>query len=113
MALQALCDVILDTPHFSGGNTSFDAFHLDKGIITLDGEFMRGRVTSGMYRAMGLADTVATDLKDYAGKAIKLGRSVDFRLELERQIAENKASLFSNKEFVMEFTEFVTDLSFE
>jgi len=34
-------------------------------------------------------------------------------LELERQIAENKASLFSNKEFVMEFTEFVTDLSFE
>ena len=62
LSLQALSDVILDTPHFSGGNTSFDAFHLDKGIITLDGEFMRGRVTSGMYRAMGLADTVATDL---------------------------------------------------
>ncbi len=112
LALQALCDVILDTPHFSGGNTSFDAFHMDKSIITLDSEFMRGRVTSGMYKAMGLFDTVATDLKDYAGKAIKLGRSVDFRLELERQIAGNKASLFSNKEFVMEFTEFVTDLSF-
>ena len=113
LALQALCDVILDTPHFSGGNTSFDAFHLDKSIITLDSEFMRGRVTSGMYKAMGLVDIVAKDLRDYVGKATKLGMEVDYRLELESQIAGNKASLFCNKEFVLEFIKFVSDLSFE
>ena len=113
LSLQALSDVILDTPHFSGGNTSFDAFYLDKSIITLDSEFMRGRVTSGMYKAMGLADIVATDLEDYVGKATKLGKEIDYRLELETKIASNKVSLFCNKEFIMEFTKFVTGLSFD
>ena len=45
LALQSAADVILDTPHFSGGNTSYEAFALAKPIVTLDSAFMRGRVT--------------------------------------------------------------------
>jgi len=34
--------------HFSGGNTSLEAFALGKPVVTHAGEFMRGRVTSGL-----------------------------------------------------------------
>lgn len=106
IALQAVADVILDTPHFSGGNTSFEAFALGKPVVTLDSAFMRGRVTAGMYRQMGVMDCVAKSLEGYIEIALKLGNDPEFRQKMESAVRENKDRLFDDPNAVPEFEKF-------
>ena len=103
IALQNTADVILDTPHFSGGNTSLEAFALAKPIVTHDGEFMRGRVTAGMYRMMGIESCIANDLDDYIRIALKLGLDTDFRDLVSRRIRASSNVLFENPNVIEEF----------
>ena len=106
IALQSVADVILDTPHFSGGNTTFEAIALGKAIVTLDGAFMRGRVSAGMYRQMELMECVANDLDGYIKVAVKLGADPDFRASIEKSIEEKRGLLFDDPEVVPEFEKF-------
>ena len=69
--LLSLADAILDIPSFSGGNTSLEAFAMGAPIVTLPGKFLRGRVTAGLYRQMGVTDLIATDSENYLDLIIK------------------------------------------
>ena len=53
LSLVTVSDVMLDPLHYSGGNTSLEAFALGTPIVTWPGEFMRGRHTHGFYKLMG------------------------------------------------------------
>jgi predicted O-linked N-acetylglucosamine transferase (SPINDLY family) len=55
------CDVALDSYAFSGGNTSLDALMMGLPLVTTEGEFMRGRQSTAMLRALGVAANVATE----------------------------------------------------
>ena len=59
LSLVTVSDVMLDPLHYSGGNTSLEAFALGTPIVTWPGEFMRGRHTHGFYKLMDLDDCVA------------------------------------------------------
>jgi len=37
-----LADVMLDTPHFSGGNTNYEAFAFGTPVVTLPGHLCAG-----------------------------------------------------------------------
>jgi hypothetical protein len=68
-ALIGLADVCLDTPGWNGGNTTIEALTLRTPIVTLPGEFMRGRHSLAF---CGIADTpgsVAINADDYIRKA--------------------------------------------
>lgn len=54
LELLAAADVVLDTMHFNGQNTSLEAIAMGVPIVTLPGDLQRSRHTLGMYRAMGL-----------------------------------------------------------
>ena len=56
---------MVDTLHWSGGNTSLDALACALPIVTLPGRFMRGRQSAGMLRLMGIDELVARDADDY------------------------------------------------
>src|SRR5262249_45364286 len=43
--LMAVCDILLDTTPFSGGNTSYEGLALGVPIVTLEAPLMRGRLT--------------------------------------------------------------------
>ena len=103
IALQNAADVILDTPHFSGGNTSLEAFALAKPIVTHDGEFMRGRVTAGMYKMMKINSCIANSLENYVEIALKLGLNEDYREEVSRCIMSANKVLFKNSRVIDEF----------
>ncbi len=107
LALQAISDVILDTPHFSGGNTSYEAFSLSKPVVTLDGSFMRGRVTAGMYRCIGVNNCTAASSSDYAEIAVKLGTNQDYRKLIEERIKESSDELFKVDLILEEFIQFI------
>ncbi|MEQ8661384.1 MAG: tetratricopeptide repeat protein, partial [Gammaproteobacteria bacterium] len=53
-ALLAQADVVLDTVHFSGGMTSFEAVWAGTPFVTERGAFMRGRDTAGLCDLLGL-----------------------------------------------------------
>ena len=109
VSLQSTADVILDTPHFSGGNTTYEAFAVGKPVVTLDSAYMRGRVSSGMYRMMGIKECIAPTIGEYIQIALDLGMNSDFRMSIETQIKEKNDLLFERKEIISEFINYVTN----
>lgn len=95
LALLSLAEVILDTPHFSGGNSSYEAFALGKVIVTLPGEFMRSRVTAGLYQLMGLEDLVSHSPQDYIDRALEIGLNEATRLQFEARIGAAHNRVFN------------------
>ncbi|MDP6645169.1 MAG: tetratricopeptide repeat protein [Rhodospirillales bacterium] len=110
IALMNAADVIFDPPHFSGGNTSFEAFTLGKAVVAHDGNFMRGRVTAGMYRAMGIEDATGQNLEECVDIALALGMDLDRRQDIEARICESREGLFEQQLAVTEFERFLVDV---
>ena len=99
----ALADVVLDTPRWSGGNTSIDAFAAGVPVVTLPGRFMRGRQTLGMLRLMGLQELVAASAEDYVRIALEVARDAARNAALREAIATRRAVLFDRPEPVEAF----------
>jgi len=110
LALQNAADVILDTPHFSGGITSYEALSLGKPVITLDSKYMRGRVSAGMYRSMEMDDCTANSFQEYIDLAVTLGSSKDLRQAIESKIKERNDYLFEVTRFVDDFVQYLEKL---
>jgi predicted O-linked N-acetylglucosamine transferase (SPINDLY family) len=110
LALMKAADVIFDPPHFSGGNTSFEAFQMAKPVVAHDGNFMRGRVTAGMYRAMGIEDATGQSLGECAEIALSLGRDEDRRKDMEARITDAREVLFEQEPAAREFERFLIDV---
>jgi len=104
--LIAISDVMLDTPHFNGMNTSLEAFAVGTPVVTLPTAFQRGRHTAGMYRKMGLPDCTAANAEDYVRIAVKLGTARDYRQHISDEILQRNHVLFEDIRVVREFERF-------
>ncbi len=93
---NALCDVMLDTLHWSGGNTSLDAIAAGLPMVTLPGSLMRGRQSAAMLRRLGLGALVARDRDDYVAIALRLGADPAGRAQLRRALEERAGDLFED-----------------
>jgi predicted O-linked N-acetylglucosamine transferase (SPINDLY family) len=89
---------MLDTLHWSGGNTSLDALAAALPVVTLPGAFMRGRQSLGMLRLLGVDDLVARDSDDYVRIAVRLGRDAAWRSAVAARIEQRSAALFDRRE---------------
>ena len=67
---------------------------------------MRGRVTAGMYRAMGIHSCIAKSIHEYIEIALKLGLDLEFREEISSAIKDSNSVLFNNNVVVSEFEDF-------
>jgi protein O-GlcNAc transferase len=104
-AALSLADVVLDTLHWSGGNTSLDAFSVSAPIVTLPGEFMRGRQTGAMLRAMGVCELIANDAVAYVDTAIALASDALTRTSLCQKLIANRDAIFDRSEPVKQLAE--------
>lgn len=107
LELLAVADVMLDPLHFGGGNTSFEALGLGLPIVTCPSGFMRGRVTAGCYRQMGLSRCIAQSPMEYVELAVRLGTDREYREETRREILAVQSKLFSNREAVNDLARFL------
>ena len=85
-ALALVHDAMIDTLHWSGGNTSLDGLACGLPIVTLPGAYMRGRQSAGMLGLLGLPELVAHDRADYLAIAARLVRDAGWRRELTARI---------------------------
>jgi len=104
--LIAISNVMLDTPHFNGMNSSLEGFSVGTPIVTMPTEFQRGRHTYGMYRRMELTDCIATNTEDYVRIAVKLGTEPDYRQLIREKILSRNHVLFQDVAVVQEFERF-------
>lgn len=106
-ATLAACDVVLDSIHLSGGNTSLEAFAVAKPVVAMQGSSMRSSFTAGFYRAMGLADLVADSRAGYVSLAIRLGSDEGFRNAVGRRIEERADILFEDIRVIDRWADFL------
>ena len=97
LRVNMLCDVMLDTLYWSGGNTSLDALACGLPIVTLPGQFMRGRQSYGMLTAMGISELVARDENDFVRIALLLGKDPVYRKEISLRIREANGKIFGDE----------------
>ncbi|MBY6242591.1 tetratricopeptide repeat protein [Methylosinus sp. Sm6] len=100
VAAARACDVILDTPGWSGGRSTLDCLSADRPIVTLPGRFMRARHTAAILRRIGCEATIAVSLDDYVEIAVALGRDGSRREALSRFMAQNKSKAFEDMDYI-------------
>lgn len=107
LRLNRLCDVMLDTLHWSGGNTSLDALACGLPVVTLPGAFMRGRQSMAMLRLIGVPELVAAGPGEYVDLAVRLGGDAAERGALSARIASGVGGLFDRDEPVRALERFL------
>jgi CRISPR-associated protein Csy1 len=105
LRMNQLCDVMLDTLHWSGGNTSLDALASGLPVVTLPGRFMRGRQTLAMLRELDLEDLVAKDAKEFVDIAVRLGTDAQARRHASERILAAREAIFDRDEPVRAFND--------
>ncbi len=91
-------DVVVDTVHWSGGNTSLDALASGTPIVTLPGRFMRGRQTAAMLEMAGLPELVAATPEDYVRLAVDVATDRDRNVGLRARVLAGRFALFDRRE---------------
>jgi protein O-GlcNAc transferase len=107
LGLSKAADVLLDTVHYSGGNTSLEALALGAPVVTWPSGYMRGRWTYAVYRDMGVDEMIAKDLDDYVDLAVRTATDAAWREKVCEKIRSQGRGFFENQASVDGFTDFL------
>jgi len=97
-SVLALADAVLDTFHWSGGNTSLDALSAGAPVVTLPGTFMRGRQSKAMLEILGVPELIADNSEDYVAIALRLATDAHYKEAIKQRILANRGELFDRSE---------------
>lgn len=100
LRINMLCDAMVDTLHWSGGNSSLDALACSLPVVTLPGPFMRGRQSAGMLTLLGAPELVASDRADYLAIAARLAEDRAWRDGIAARITAAQPSLFDRSDAI-------------
>ncbi|HET6603683.1 MAG TPA: tetratricopeptide repeat protein [Xanthomonadaceae bacterium] len=110
LAINRACDLMLDPPHFSGGNTAIDALACALPVVTSPGRFMRGRQSMAMLRRIGLdGELCAHTTAGIAGLATGVLETDGYRHELARSIGERAIELFDAEAVRARFLDLIAE----
>jgi predicted O-linked N-acetylglucosamine transferase (SPINDLY family) len=93
-ALMRQSALLLDTLSFSGFNTAVQAIECGLPVLAFEGEFMRGRLASGLLRHLDLPQLVATTTAEFIQKAVELAHDPASRKALQATILERHDRVF-------------------
>jgi protein O-GlcNAc transferase len=93
-ALMRQSALMLDTLTFSGFNTAVQAIECGLPVLAFEGEFMRGRLASGILRQLDLPQLVATTTAEFVQRAVELAQDPAGRKALQATIMERHDRVF-------------------
>lgn len=95
LQVNRACDLMLDSLHWSGGNTALDALCSGLPLVTCPGRFMRGRQSHAMLQRLGLAEVLSCATPQaQAGRVVELLQSEQERRALSGAIGARLPDLF-------------------
>lgn len=92
-ALNALGDVYLDTPGWSGGNTTLEAIYQGLPIVTMRGRKMRACVSAGMLEFIGITHTIAADDDEFVDIAVRLALDKSWNESVRNRLRAGRSRL--------------------
>lgn len=110
LALNGLCDVMLDPTRWSGGNTTLDALACGLPVVTRWGNFMRGRQSAGLLQRMDCAGLIGRDDDEYCALALRLGSDPVSRAHFSNKLRERLDAVFEDAEPVRVLEQFLLDM---
>ncbi len=111
LQINRQCDLMLDSLHWSGGNTSLDALVSGLPLATCNGRFMRGRQSAAMLAQLGLAENlVAADRDALLKLATDLLRDPEQRRSLSSRITNALPKLFDSDQAKQRFVALAEEL---
>jgi len=105
--LMRCSDVFLDTIGFSGFNTAMQAIECALPIVTLEGQFMRGRLATGILKRMGMLELIAQTEQDYIELAVSLALDKGRRKAVSEKIVRARDILYGDMEPIEALEEFL------
>ena len=90
--------LMLDTLGFSGFNTVLQAAECGLPVLAYEGNFMRGRLGSGIMRRMGMPELVVSTDDAFIQMAVRLAADPLKRDQLRLKIADQRSILFRDIE---------------
>jgi predicted O-linked N-acetylglucosamine transferase (SPINDLY family) len=108
--LQRQMDILVDSVGWSGGNTSISGIEAGVPIVTLPGEFMRGRHTSAMLHLIGVHDLIAASHEDFVAKLVELGRDAEVRRHAAERISAGSPLLYRDRAVIDRLDSFFKSL---
>ena len=97
-SLLAVGDLFLDSPGWSGGNTTLEAIALGLPVLAFPGSTMRGRHSLGIVRELGLgAELVPADPDAWVARAAALATDGAARAALRRAVRARSPRLFADR----------------
>lgn len=107
MARYQICDLFLDTLHYSAGSTAISALMVNVPVLTTTGTSNAENMGASICSAANLTETICSNVNEYVMKAVELSRD-SFQLNLlKSKLIEQKAKspLFDVKQFVCDLEE--------
>jgi protein O-GlcNAc transferase len=95
ITLQRRADVILDTPWFCGGNTTMESFECAQPVVALEAPYLRGRLTSGFHRYLGLEDWTTNSFEDFTAEALRLAQDPAYKADKAEILKARAPQLWS------------------
>ncbi|WP_413207436.1 tetratricopeptide repeat protein [Rhodospirillum sp. A1_3_36] len=89
-------DVFLDTPAWSGGNTTLEAIHCGLPIVTLPGQTMWSRHSAAILTSLEVPETIAGNRGAYVDIAVRLAQDRPWRETLVARASRGKTRLFTD-----------------
>jgi len=107
LRINRVCDVMLDTLYWSGGNTSLDAIACGLPLVTLPGRFMRGRQSAGMLTIAGCEDLIADDQDHYVELVRRVVTDPAWRDQLAQRLTAGLSRIFDDPAPIAALAEFL------
>ena len=103
----AVADVFLDSIGWSGCNSTLESIAHNLPVVTLEGEFMRGRHSMAILKMMGIEETIASSKEEYVQIAIRIGRDIKYRQYICELVTQNKHKLYNDLKPIRALEEFL------
>lgn len=110
LGLMAAADVALDTLHYGGVNTTYDAIAAGTPLVTLPGAFQRGRYALGVYDCLAIDDCIAGSIDDYVSRAVSLAGDPQRRRDVSQRLLAASPVLFDQTAPALELADCFEDL---
>lgn len=108
--LLASANVVLDTPHFSGSNTAYDALLACTPVVTLPGETPRSRYSAALYESIGITECTAASPEQYVEIAVGVGSDRAAEAALRARIGSEGPRAFESRLAVGQLEEFFAEV---
>ena len=93
LARYQLADLFLDTFPFNGGTTANDALYMGLPLLTLSGRTLASRMAGSLLTNLGLPELIATSLKEYEEKAVRLAKRPGEIARVKSKLTDRESSV--------------------